>query len=139
MVRRALFLLMFFLCAAGAAGLSAALTYGPSHAWAWVNPQTTLGLAVAVFLGLGLVGLSRRLCTVLMLLSLAVSLTLLNLAPDSPYFAQSLQVWEQGRFIRFHGLSQWLGWLWPFAALVFGLRVMARVPAPPEPATKIPP
>ncbi len=67
------------------------------------------------------------------LLTLAVSLTLLNLAPDSPYFAQSLEVWEQGRFIRFHGVSQWLGWLWPFAALIFGMRLLARTPAAAEP------
>ena len=26
----------------------------------------------------------------------------------------SLQAWEQGRFIRFHGLAQWVGWLWPY-------------------------
>jgi hypothetical protein len=61
-----------------------------------------------------------------LLLSLAVSLSLLNRAPVSPYFAQSLQVWEQGQFIRFHGLSQWLGWLWPFAALWLGVRALAR-------------
>ncbi len=36
-------------------------------------------------------------------------------APVDPYFAQSLQAWEQGRFIRFHGLAQWIGWLWPYA------------------------
>lgn len=137
-LRRALFLLMFFLAAAGAAGLSAALTYGPSHAWAWVNPQATMGLVMAALLGLALLGLPRRLCNVVMLLTLAVSLTLLNLAPDSPYFAQSLEVWEQGRFIRFHGISQWLGWLWPFAALIFGLRVVARSPVALERPTKIP-
>ena len=82
--------------------------------------------------GLLMLGLSRRLCTVVMLLTLAVSLTLLNLAPDSPYFAQSLEVWEQGRFIRFHGVSQWLGWLWPFAALIFGMRLVARTPVTAE-------
>jgi hypothetical protein len=94
---------------------------------------------MALLAGLSLLGLSRRLCTVVMLLSLAVSLTLLNRAPDSPYFAQSLEVWEQGRFIRFHGLSQWLGWLWPFAALLFGLRAVARAPAGQSHPTKIPP
>jgi len=46
---------------------------------------------------------------------------LLNQAPASPYFAQTLSTWEQGRFIRFHGLAQWLGWLWPYAVLVYGL------------------
>ena len=138
-VRRVMFLLMLFLCAFGAAGLSATLTYGPSHAWAWISPQASLGVGMALLAGLSLLGLSRRLCTVVMLLSLAVSLTLLNRAPDSPYFAQSLEVWEQGRFIRFHGLSQWLGWLWPFAALLFGLRAVARAPAAQSHPTKIPP
>lgn len=127
--RRAMFLVLFFVWAAGAAGLSAALTYGPSHAWAWISPQASLGVIMAVLAALALLGLRRRLCTVVMLLCLAVALTLLNQAPDSPYFAQSLEVWEQGRFIRFHGLSQWLGWLWPFAALVFGLRAVARASA----------
>ena len=40
-------------------------------------------------------------------------------APADPYFAQSLQAWEQGNFIRFHGAAQWVGWLWPFAALIY--------------------
>ena len=38
-------------------------------------------------------------------------------APDDPYFAQSLKAWEQGQFVRFHGLAQWVGWLWPYAAM----------------------
>jgi hypothetical protein len=46
---------------------------------------------------------------------------LLNQAPTSPYFAQTLATWEQGRFIRFHGLAQWLGWFWPYAALMYVL------------------
>ena len=71
-----------------------------------------------------------RWCQLLMLLCLASCLTLLNSAPDSPYFEESLHLWEQGRFIRFHGLSQWLGWIWPFAALWVGLRALARPPTP---------
>jgi hypothetical protein len=59
-------------------------------------------------------------------LCLVVLLSWLNRAPASPYFAQSLEVWEQGRFIRFHGLSQWLGWLWPYAASFYGLRAVFR-------------
>jgi (2Fe-2S) ferredoxin len=56
---------------------------------------------------------------------------LLNQAPASAYFAHTLQAWEQGRFIRFHGLAQWLGWLWPYAVLVYVLlRVSRRRPRP---------
>jgi VanZ family protein len=124
--KRLVFGLALLVCAIGAAGLSSALTYGPDHAWSWLSPQALLGLAMALLGGLLLLGLSRRLCLVAMLLCLAVSLSLLNRAPASPYFAQSLEVWEQGRFIRFHGLSQWLGWLWPFAALVLGIRAVVR-------------
>ena len=114
------------------AGLSAALTYGPDHAWAWLTPQAQLGLILAMVVGVLCVPMPRRMCNVVMLLCLAVSLALLNGAPISPYFAQSLEVWEQGRFIRFHGLSQWLGWMWPFAALVFGLLAVAGSTAAPK-------
>ncbi len=124
--RRAVFLGMLMACALAVAGLSMALTYGPVHAWSWVTTQALLGLAAAAVLGGLLLWLPTRLCHVFMLLSLAVSLTLLNRSPASPYFAQSLEIWEQGRFIRFHGLSQWLGWLWPFAALWFGVQALAR-------------
>ena len=62
-----------------------------------------------------------------LLLALGVHLDLLNQAPASPYFAQTLSTWEQGRFIRFHGLAQWVGWLWPYATLVYVLfRVWVR-------------
>ncbi|HRI17636.1 MAG TPA: teicoplanin resistance protein VanZ, partial [Burkholderiaceae bacterium] len=47
-------------------------------------------------------------------------------APTDPYFAESLQAWEQGRFIRFHGLAQWVGWLWPYALLLHLLRSLGR-------------
>ena len=125
-LRRALFLPVFFLGAFAVAGLSASLTYGPTHAWAWVSPQVVLGMGVGLLAGLVALPMPRRLCLVLMLMSLATSLSLLNGSPDSPYFEQSLEVWEQGRFIRFHGVSQWLGWLWPFAAMAYGLRAVVR-------------
>ena len=68
-----------------------------------------------------------RASAALVLLALGIYLSLLNQAPASPYFAQTLQTWEQGRFIRFHGVVQWLGWLWPFVAVGY---VMARISKP---------
>jgi VanZ family protein len=124
--RRLVFCALLVGGAVAVAGLSAALTYGPDHAWAWLTPQAQLGLVLALIAGVSCVFMPRRMCNVVMLLCLAVSLSLLNGAPLIPYFDQSLEVWEQGRFIRFHGLSQWLGWLWPFAALVFGLLSVSR-------------
>lgn len=108
--------------------LSAALTYGPAHAWGWINPDVLKGLLLAVMaLGL-LLRVPPRVCRVLALVALVWQLALLNQASADVYFAQTLQNWEQGRFIRFHGLIQWIGWLWPFAVL---LHLVGRLSKPP--------
>ena len=97
--------------------LSAALSYGPQHAWAWLDVPVQAGMAAAAVLALVMLPLRRKGAVVFAVLALLAQLALLNQAPESAYFAQTLQTWEQGRFIRFHGLAQWLGWLWPYAAL----------------------
>jgi len=114
-----------------ALSLSAALTYGPAHGWSWLGPPVALGLGwalAALLLGLWL---PRRASLVLALAALVWQLSLLNNAASGAYFEQTLQIWEQGRFIRFHGLIQWLGWLWPYAALLYLLR---RLSLPPRQA-----
>jgi hypothetical protein len=67
-----------------------------------------------------------RAAATLALLALVVNLSLVNQDSVSPYFEQTLFLWEQGRFIRFHGVAQWVGWLWPFAALAFVLTRLWR-------------
>ncbi len=114
-----------------ASALSAALSWGPAHAWAWASLPVRLGLLAGLALALALLALPRRACAALALLAAVVHLSLLNQAPASPYFAQTLQAWEQGRFIRFNGLAQWLGWSWPYAVLAYVvLRLSAPDPAP---------
>jgi VanZ family protein len=111
----------------GVSGLSAALSYGPGHAWGWLSDAVQAGLAAACVLAVVLALLPRRVCMALLLIGLVLHISLLNQAPASAYFAQTLQTWEQGRFIRFHGLVQWLGWLWPYATLLLLLvRISAR-------------
>lgn len=112
-----------------ASALSAALSYGPDHAWAWLDLPVQAGLGFAAVLAFVLLPVPRRAAAALALLALAIHLGLLNQAPADPYFAQTLQTWEQGRFIRFHGVVQWLGWLWPYAALLYVLvRLSGREP-----------
>jgi VanZ family protein len=114
-----------------ASALSAALSYGPDHAWAWLDLPVQVGIGLAAALAVLLLAVPRRAAAALALLALAIHLGLLNQAPADPYFAQTLQTWEQGRFIRFHGVVQWLGWLWPYAALLYVLvRLSGRGPRP---------
>ncbi|RYF34722.1 MAG: VanZ family protein [Comamonadaceae bacterium] len=126
--RRALLLPMIFSVGVGVSALSAALSYGPAHAWAWLSLPVQVGIAAAVVFGAMLLWTPRRLCAALLLVALIVHLSLLNQAPESAYFAETLARWEQGRFIRFHGLAQWLGWLWPFATLGYVTVALSRRP-----------
>lgn len=99
--------------------LSAALTYGPAHAWDWVSAEVLLGSLLAGGLALAMLWASPRVCLVAALVALVWQLSLLNNASADVYFALTLKTWEQGRFIRFHGLIQWLGWLWPYGLLAY--------------------
>lgn len=126
--RRTLFVGAVVLAGVGATALSAAMSYGPAHAWAWLSLPVQVGLGAGGVLALILLPVPSRVNAALMLLALGIYLSVLNQAPTSAYFAQTLQTWEQGRFIRFHGLAQWLGWLWPYAALLY---VVTRVWAQP--------
>ncbi len=127
MARRGVFLLTVLATAIGATLLSATLSYGPVHAWSWFSLPVKAGLVLACVLALLLLRSPARVCAALLLLSLGLYLGLINQAPASPYFAHNLQIWEQGRFIRFHGVAQWWGWLWPYAVLLY---VLIRVWAP---------
>jgi hypothetical protein len=125
-VQRAVLLPLILLGGVAASALSAALSYGPDHAWAWLDLPVQVGLAAALFAGVLLLFAPRRLCAALLLVGLVLQLSLLNQAPESAYFAQTLATWEQGRFIRFHGLAQWLGWVWPFAVLAYVVAALSR-------------
>ena len=122
--RRVLFLIMMFTLGIAATALSAALSYGPEHAWAWLGLPVKAGTVIALMLVVVLLWVPRRAAIALILVALGLYLSLLNQAPASPYFAQTLLTWEQGRFIRFHGLAQWLGWLWPYITLLYALTQM---------------
>jgi hypothetical protein len=110
----------------GATALSAALSWGPAHAWAWLSLPVQVGLLLALVLAALALPMPRRGCAALVLLALVLHLSLLNQAPASAYFANTLQTWEQGRFIRFNGLAQWLGWLWPYVTLLYVLIRVSR-------------
>lgn len=133
--QRALFAAGMLLVGVGVTALSAALTWDPSHAWAWLSLPVQVGLAGAILFAMVFLPVGRRACTALALIALMLHLSLLNQAPASAYFAHTLQTWEQGRFIRFNGLALWLGWLWPYVTLAYVLVRVSR----PDPQNRMAP
>lgn len=125
--RRLVLVLIALVAGTLVSAVSAALTWGPQHAWSWLDLPAQVGLIVGVVLALIFVALPWRASAALLLLVLGLYLSILNQAPQSPYFSQALQLWEQGRFIRFHGLAQWLGWLWPYVAMVYVTMLVIEV------------
>jgi len=127
--RRSLLVLGAVLLGAATTTLSTALNFGPSHAFAWTTEQALQALAIGTGAALLLSLVPRRVAAGFGLIALTALVMLVAQAPADPYFAQSLQGWEQGRFIRFHGAAQWVGWFWPYAALTYLLvRLAAREP-----------
>lgn len=110
--------------------LSAALNFGPVHALGWVTSTVPAGLTLGAVLALACIFIGHRAAAALGLVALTINVALVAQAPSDPYYAESLQQWEQGRFIHFHGLAQWVGWLWPFAALAGLFRRVVRNDAP---------
>ena len=106
--------------------LSTALNFGPEHALAWWTPTTWWALALGAMLAGAALAAGSRLAAGLGLALSAALVVLVAQAPTDPYYAASLQGWEQGRFIRFHGLAQWIGWLWPYAAIAWLLTRLSR-------------
>lgn len=125
--RRAVFAAAVMLAGLAATGLSSAMAYGPGYAWDWLTLPTQAGVLAAILLAACALPVPRRWCAVLLILVLMWQLNWLNQAPLNPYFADTLQSWEQGRFMRFYGLGQWLGWVWPYAVLAYvALRLTQR-------------
>jgi VanZ family protein len=109
--------------------LSTALNFGPQHALAWVTPFAAQGVLVGMAAAALLSLVPSRVAAGFGLIALTALVMLVAQAPADPYYAQSLSGWEQGRFIRFHGAAQWVGWLWPYAGLTYLLaRLAAREP-----------
>ncbi len=108
-------LMVLMLTAMGVSLLSSTLTYGWEHVVSWVNTKVLTSLILACGLAYFVAMLSTRVNQWALLLTLLLHIFLVNLFDQDVYLAQTLQTWEQGRYVRFNGLAQWVGWLWPYA------------------------
>jgi len=115
--QRLIFLGLVFTTAIFLTGLSTALSFGPNHTWSWLTPLVCAGLILGLFLSLVTLRLDASSYDVFLIIIITLQLFLINQRGVDVYLAQTLKTWEQGKFIRFNGLAQWLGWTWPFAVL----------------------
>lgn len=99
--------------------LSSSLLFTPDNAFVWITPGAQGGFLIGAIMLAGLAFApqvaQRRLAIVTLLLSLLV----VNTIPVNPYFSATLQGWVQGKFLNFNGAAQFLSLLWPFFALWF--------------------
>ena len=126
-LHRLLSLVLMVIAALGVTTLSNGLSFGSQHATVWLHEQSLWGLGVGAGVGVLLLPSPHRLCWVLAFLLLLPQLLMLGIMPPDPYFTQTLSIWERGQFIRFYGATQWLGRLWPYAALTL---IMANIAWP---------
>jgi hypothetical protein len=84
---------------------------------AWATPGSLTGLAAGLLLWFVATPLQARWQRALAALSLLLATTLVNIAPENPYLANTFQDWNPGQFLNFHGLTRLASDLWPFLAL----------------------
>jgi VanZ family protein len=124
---RLVLMVLMVLMGGAASAVSAAMNYGPEHALVWLTLPTAVGLLAGALLGALLLGARCLLVAVVGMFVLGGLVYLVHRLPPDPYYAETLQAWEHGRFIRFHGLSRWFGLLWPYLAMIWLLgRVLTR-------------
>ncbi len=97
--------------------LALALLMGPSHGLAWATPGTLSGAAMAIVIWMAGARLVLPLQRALAAFSLLLATAIVNLAPSNPYLENTLQVWNPGQFLNFHGLTEFAASVWPFFAL----------------------
>jgi VanZ family protein len=85
--------------------------------FAWATPGSLIGLVAGLLLWLLAMPLQVRWQRVLAALSLLFATTLVNVAPENPYLANTFQTWDPGQFLNFHGLTRLTSNFWPFLVL----------------------
>src|SRR5690606_4792948 len=98
---------------------AAALLIQPASFAHWMTVGNLTGMGVGVLLAWPLLRLEESLRRVLAGGLVMATMALVNIAPDNPYLLQAAQVWQQGHFLNFNGLTRTASSLWPFLAMAF--------------------
>jgi VanZ family protein len=99
--------------------LASSLLFRPDNAFVWVTPGAEGGFLIGLIMLAGLTFAPQIAQRRLAVVTLVLSLIVVNTIPANPYFMLTLQGWVQGKFLNFNGAAQFLSLLWPFFALWF--------------------
>jgi VanZ family protein len=99
--------------------LSTSLLFTPDNAFVWMTPGAEGGFLIGLIMLSGLAFAPQVAQRRLAVVTLVLSLLVVNTIPVNPYFTSTLQGWVQGKFLNFNGAAQFLALLWPFFALWF--------------------
>ncbi len=99
--------------------LASSLLFRPDNAFVWVTPGAEGGFLIGLIMLAGLAFAPQLAQRRLAVVTLVLSLIVVNTVPENPYFTLTLQDWVQGKFLNFNGAAQFLSLMWPFFALWF--------------------
>ncbi|PQO91842.1 hypothetical protein C5614_24935 [Massilia phosphatilytica] len=99
--------------------LASSLFFAPDNAFVWVTPGAEGGFLIGLIMLAGLAFAPQVAQRRLAVVTLVLSLIVVNTIPANPYFVSTLQAWQQGKFLNFNGAAQFLDMAWPVLALWF--------------------
>jgi VanZ family protein len=99
--------------------LASSLFFSPDNALTWITPGAQGGFLIGLIMLAGLAFAPQVAQRRLAVVTLVLSLIVVNTIPANPYFVATLQAWQQGKFLNFNGAAQFMGMAWPFIALWF--------------------
>ena len=110
--------------------LASSLFFAPDNAFVWVTPGAEGGFLIGLIMLAGLAFAPQVAQRRLAVVTLVLSLIVVNTIPANPYFVSTLQAWQQGKFLNFNGAAQFLDMAWPVIALWFLLLPSHRLNRP---------
>lgn len=98
---------------------AAALLIAPADFGHWMTRGNLMGMGLGLVLAWPALYLAEGPRRILAALIVMASTGLVNISPDNPYLLQAAQVWQQGHFLNFNGLTRVASALWPFMVMAF--------------------
>ena len=85
----------------------------------WVTQAALLGVVIGGLLWVVLIGAPLAVQIACATTFIALSMALVNAAPENPYLDATLRVWQHGHYASLSDLTHVLSGTWPFAAIAF--------------------